>query len=99
VHDPLGRVLVVDDNDPWRGYVLAKLCDEHRGGIAQRRGRRAPSATLKRSGADGHLPPRISGIEAARRIWRGSPTEFFSSATTLTLASCGPPQCGDAGMS
>ena len=71
------RVLVVDDNDQWRGYVLTKLHDERIEvvGIAfdgedavQQAVAVQPDLVLM----DIRLPG-ISGIEAARRIWRGSP--------------------------
>lgn len=78
VHDlSAARVLVVDDNDLWRGYVLAKLFDERVEvvGIAldgedavQQALALQPDLVLM----DIRLPG-ISGIEAARRIWRGAP--------------------------
>jgi DNA-binding NarL/FixJ family response regulator len=72
------RVLVVDDNDQWRGYLLTRLHEERIEvvGIAfdgedavQQALALQPDLVLM----DIRLPG-ISGIEAARRIWRGSQT-------------------------
>lgn len=71
------RVLVVDDNDLWRGYVLTKLYDERIEvvGIALN-GEEAVQQALALQPdlvlMDICLPG-ISGIEAARRIYQGSP--------------------------
>ena len=78
MHDlSAARVLVVDDNDLWRGYVLTKLFDEHVEvvGIALNGEDAVQQALILQPDLvlmDICLPG-ISGIEASRRIWRGSP--------------------------
>jgi DNA-binding NarL/FixJ family response regulator len=71
------RVLVVDDSDLWRGYLLTKLHDARVVvvGIAadgedavQQALALQPDLVLM----DVRLPG-ISGLEAARRIWQASP--------------------------
>jgi DNA-binding NarL/FixJ family response regulator len=71
------RVLVVDDSDLWRGYILTKLHDERIEviGIAMDGEDAVQQALVLQPDLvlmDIRLPG-ISGIEAARRIWRGSP--------------------------
>lgn len=71
------RVLVVDDSDLWRGYILSKLHDERIPvvGIASD-GEEAVAQALALQPdlvlMDVRLPG-MSGLEAARRIWRDSP--------------------------
>ena len=71
------RVLVVDDSDLWRGYLLTKLYDARVVvvGIASN-GEDAVQQALALQPdlvlMDVRLPG-MSGLEAARRIWQGSP--------------------------
>jgi DNA-binding NarL/FixJ family response regulator len=99
------RVLVVDDSDLWRGDVLMKLHDARVVvvGVASDGEDAVQQASALRPDLvlmDVRLPG-LNGLEAARRIWQGSPqSEILFVSSEADPASCEPPSVpADAGMS